>query len=340
MSPSFLPRLVNGPFDDPGLYIPFFFDKRAILFDLGDIHALPPRDILKISHIFVTHTHMDHFSGFDRVLRLMLGRDKELFLFGPEGFIKNVEGKLAGYTWNLIKNYKNEFNLHVSEIRSDGVLKKTYACNQGFASTAEAEYATFNGTLVSEPQLEISCAILDHGIPCLGFSLNERFHVNIMNTRLDGLGLVPGPWLNAFKKALYDKKDPDTIFHITVPEKPRQPIQFSLRFLADRIARITPGQKITYISDVGYTRQNRSRIIKLAENATHLFMETAFLETHKETADRKKHLTAWQAGTLAKQAGAGQLYIFHYSPRYTDQRHRIEEEAKRAFGAPVIKCKA
>ncbi|MBW2643668.1 MAG: MBL fold metallo-hydrolase, partial [Deltaproteobacteria bacterium] len=97
MRPSFLPRLVNGPFDDPGLFIPFLLEKRAIIFDLGDIYSLSSRDILKISHVFISHTHMDHFLGFDRLLRLFLGREKHLYMYGPEGFLKNVEGKLAGY---------------------------------------------------------------------------------------------------------------------------------------------------------------------------------------------------------------------------------------------------
>ncbi|MGD8471853.1 MAG: ribonuclease Z, partial [Desulfobacteraceae bacterium] len=105
MRPRFHPRLINGPFEDPGLYISFLFEKRAIIFDLGDTLPLAARDLLKISHAFITHTHVDHFIGFDRVLRIALGREKKLHLYGPRGFLKNTEGKLAAYSWNLVKNY-------------------------------------------------------------------------------------------------------------------------------------------------------------------------------------------------------------------------------------------
>ena len=84
------PRLVNGRFDDPALYINFRFGRRALLFDLGDVSALSSRELLRVSHVFVSHTHLDHFAGFDLLLRLCLHRTQPLHLFGPGGFADRV----------------------------------------------------------------------------------------------------------------------------------------------------------------------------------------------------------------------------------------------------------
>ncbi len=104
MKPLFHTSLINGPFDDPVLYVDFMFKKRALLFDLGDISKLSPRNLIRISHVFVTHTHMDHFIGFDYLIRLLLGRDQTLSLYGPPGIIESVQGRLSGYNWNLVEN--------------------------------------------------------------------------------------------------------------------------------------------------------------------------------------------------------------------------------------------
>ncbi len=331
MRPSFHPRLVNGPFDDPGLFIPFLYENRAVLFDLGDIGALSTRDILKLTHVFVTHTHMDHFIGFDRLLRLCLGREKTLFLFGPEGFLPNVEGKLAGYTWNLVTHYRNRFVLNVTEVREDALVSKQYRCRSGFSGENGAQVHGVNKTLVKEPAFSVSTIILDHRIPCLGVSMTERFHVNIKKDAVISLGLDIGPWLREFKQALFNQTDPETVFEVTFGTDRGGVKRFRLGDLTDRIALITPGQKITYIADALYSESELAKICSFAKDSDQLFIEAAFLEKHAHVAREKYHLTARQAGTIAGYARAKQMIPFHFSPRYTGQAHLLHEEASAAY---------
>lgn len=335
MPPYFHPRLFNDPFEDPGLFIPFLYEKRAILFDLGDLYSLSPKDILKISNVFVSHTHMDHFVGFDRLLRLLLGRDKKLFLYGPEGFFKNVEGKLAGYSWNLVQNYTNRFVLVVSEIHPEFILTRRYPCRTQFEQDGRTLVTPFEGKLLDEPSLSVSTVILDHKIPCLGFSLQESFHININKNRVEAMGIPMGPWLNDFKQALYQNQCPDFIFELPMMKEGGEKKSFKLGDLANEIAIISPGQKVTYITDVVFSEENIAAITCFAKNSDHLFIEAGFLDKHRDIAQKKFHLTARQAGSIARKAGAKSLTVFHFSPRYAGKGHILENEAMDAFyGTP------
>ena len=73
------------------------------------------------------------------------------------------------------------------------------------------------------------------------------------------------------------------------------------------------------------------KIVELAKNANHLFIEAAFLEKDRDIAEIKCHLTALQAGSIAGKAGVKQFTPFHFSPRYKGLEHLLEKEAMNAY---------
>jgi ribonuclease Z len=333
MRTSFHPRLINDPFCDPGLFIAFSHQRRAILFDLGDLHALAPRDLVKVFHVFVSHTHMDHFIGFDALLRALLGRDKEIHLFGPQEFFDRVEGKLAGYTWNLVDEYEYPLSLKVTEVGTEKIKTRRYLCRDRFARAETEEEAPFTGLLLKEPSFEVAAALLDHRVPCLAFALQERFSINIDKEKLKDLDLPVGPWLGRFKRALYDQQNPEDVFEVTWEQRGRviKARAFVLGELAQEIARISPGQKIAYVTDAAGRPENLEKAERLIRNADSLYIEAAFLDRDLEIAEKKCHLTAKQAGTLARKARVKRLTLFHFSPRYAGMAQELEREAMEAF---------
>ena len=323
MRPIISAELVNGAFGDPALYLDFRFERRALLLDLGDIAALPPRKILRLSDVFVSHAHMDHFSGFDRLVRVSLGRGGEVRLYGPPAFVDQVEHKLAAYTWNLVERYPGDFTLLVHEVAPDWTVRGARFRSRGaFAREALPEGRSPEGVLLDEGQFRLRAAFLDHGTPCLGFAFEEKAHVNVWKNRLSEMGLPVGPWLNELKRAVAEDL-PDAT-----------PIRgWTLGELKARALQIVPGQKLAYVTDVVYSAQNEARVARLAADADLLFIETVFLSSEAEHAARKLHLTAAQAGRIARTARARAVIPFHFSPRYLGREAELRAELERTRAA-------
>jgi ribonuclease Z len=317
------PELVNGPFGDPTLYLDFRFERRALLFDLGDLAALAPRKILRVSDVFVSHAHMDHFTGFDRLLRLCLGRETAVRLYGPPGFIERVEHKLAGYTWNLVQNYATDFTLVAHEFDGARLRAAQFRCHGRFRREPLPERAAPQGVLLDAPGFRVRAAVLEHDVECLGFAFEEKLHVNVWKNRLLEMGLAVGPWLNELKRAVAEGAPDDT------PVQAHDRV-LSLGELKAQVLRLLPGQKVCYVTDVVYGEHNARRIAALAADADLLFIECVFLEQDAEHAARKYHLTARQAGLLAREARAKQVVPFHFSPRYAEREAELRAELERA----------
>ncbi|MFN7085690.1 MAG: ribonuclease Z [Burkholderiales bacterium] len=339
MRPRFDAQLVNEPFGDPGVYVDFRFEKRALLFDLGDNTVLAPKKLLRLSHVFVSHTHMDHFIGFDRLLRICVGRQTGIHLFGPPGFIAQVGHKLAAYTWNLVHNYETDFILTVTEIGDGETDGRRQAHHARFRSRLRFEREDLPGTtldggvLLQEEGFRVRAALLDHRTPCLGFALEESMHVNVWKNRLLAMGLQTGPWLRQMKRVLLAGRPDNEPVRAWWKERGavRERI-VTLGELKAQALELVPGQKICYVTDVVFHDDNRQRIAELARHADLLFIESVFLDADSAHAQKKKHLTAREAGTIARLAGARLVVPFHFSPRYAGRESQLHAELAAAFG--------
>lgn len=332
MRTLFLPVLVNGLSGDPAVWVDLLDEGRSVLLDLGDVSRVGSRKLLRVDHVVVSHTHMDHFLGFDHLLRLALRRERELVVTGPAGFIARVASRLAAYTWNLIESYP--IRLRVQEIDDDGSIREAVFSGEGGMLPEPMPSRPFAGTVHAERLFTVEVAVLDHGVPVLGAALREVEHLSVDRDRLLRLGLVPGPWLRDLKDLARRREPGDMIVGALAEDGAVR--SFRKAELETEILRRGPGQIVAYVTDVAFTAENVDRIVRLARGADLLVCETAFLHEDEALARERKHLTARQAGEIAREAGARRLAPFHLSPRYQGREGEVIAEAADAFGGPVL----
>jgi ribonuclease Z len=324
----FFPRLVNGPFGDPALYVHLAHRGQSLLFDCGDLHGVSTRELLKLQAVFISHCHIDHVVGFDSLLRAFLCQDAELLVCGPPGLANQIAGRLSGYTWNLVEGFN--FTLVVREWREIGWRQVRFRAANAFrpeedkGSTCSAEF------LFANAACRVRGVPLAHGdIVSLAFVLEEPLHVAIHKDALDRLGYRPGPWLTRFKDQVRRQEPAGTV--IEVPLLDGGSATVALAELTATIAHCERGMKIGYVTDAAPTEANLERIAGLAEGAHLLVIEAVFSHRELERAHQRSHLTAHLAGQLARRAGAARLLVFHHSPRYLDTPGLLADEAGRAF---------
>lgn len=319
MKPIFHHTAVNGPFGDPAVFVRILREKKAILFDAGDISALSARDLMKITDVFVTHMHIDHFIGFDTLLRVLLKREQPVTFYGPSGIIDCVQGKLRGYTWNLISEYP--LIIRVVEVQNAQIHAVTFRACDRFSPAEEKGYRT-DGNLIDNPLFAVTAVGLEHDVPCLGFSIKEKIHINIDKAKLADRGFEVGPWLNVLKNAVRRNR-PDEAIDTGKGIYPASDLE--------DVYLLTEGQKVSYVMDASPTDSNIERITRFVADADSLYIEGYFMHEDIALARRKNHLTARISGRIAKKAHVKHLHLLHFSPRYSGNAEIIYKEAHGVF---------
>ncbi|WP_207540215.1 MBL fold metallo-hydrolase [Sabulicella rubraurantiaca] len=337
MRPTLHPRLLNGRTGDPALYVEALHRTEAILLDCGELSALSPRHLLRVGALAVSHAHMDHWAGFDRLLRLLIGREKVLPVVGPQGFARRLFHRLQAYTWNLVDRIPADLCFEVTEITpAEQWARVRLRLHRGFEwEDLPPQEAKPDGTVLPLGPLRLRAAVLDHGTPCLGFAIEEMAHLNIWRTGLDALGLPTGPWLDGLKEAVISGRPDD--HPVPVYSRRSEAAAALSRPLAElrELVRETPGQRLVYLTDFADTPANRDAAIALARDADNLFIEAPFAAADAAVALDRRHLTTQAAGEIARGAKVRRVEPFHFSPRYLGQEAQLLAEVEAASGLEI-----
>ncbi len=145
---------------------------------------------------------------------------------------------------------------------------------------------------------------LQHPVPTFGYRISEPGTFRFHRQRLDAMGLR-GPDIGRLGRE-------GEILH--------RGRKVSLWDVADS----QPGMVLAFIMDTRFCQA----ALCLAEGADLAIIESTYLEDNSDLAHDHGHLTARQAGEIARRAGVRQLILGHFSQRYP-AAEQFQEEAAR-----------
>ena len=162
------------------------------------------------------------------------------------------------------------------------------------------------GLVHDDGKFRIEAIELEHGVDNLGWRITEPDTGKFDRIKLQSYG-IKGPMVRDLEEKGF----------LLVNDQ-------NVRI--DDVSQIRKGDSLAVVIDTRYCQN----AIDIARDAEVLICESTYLEEHEDLARKHYHLTARQAATIAKQAGAKKLILTHFSARYQNLRP-FEEEAKAIF---------
>lgn len=326
---------MSGHFGDPALYIWDINAKNAILIDCGDLSRFSTRQLMKVSHIFLSHCHIDHFFGFDQFLRVHVGSEKKVHILGPPQTTDRVAGKLSGYTWNLIWDQNLEFIVtEFDTVKKEQKTTHFHAQNAFKADTPRIKMWNSNDPVVDSPEFKVSLVEIDHRTPSFAYAIEEKISFTLNQDKLMECGFSRGPWINTLKQA-YLHGETNTAIEIEMLDQSRR--IYSAAELAHWLLLKRPEYKIAYVTDGAAHQKNHDVLATLIKNASILFAETCFSEKDRPQADETKHFTAQFIAKLATETHVKKLVPIHFSKRYLNRSTEIFEELIIDFKGEIVR---
>lgn len=315
--------LVNQPWEDPALLMQINDSREYWLFDCGELYQVSVGHLMDTTKVFVTHTHVDHFIGFDRLLRMNLREAKELQFYGPPGIAAQVGSRLQGYSWNLTDD--SEFVIKCCELEETKVVSYLFRASNRFVEDIDDRRAH----PLTHPELRLEdgsmlrFAPVVHGVECLCYSLTEPLQARLKKEEFKRSGLPAGPWIAQLLKICSGQVTEPPYLEVCGMRK-------GIEELRPLVFYPKPG-RCAYVTDTVFNRESMASMHWVAQGADVLWSEACFRHAQRDKAVANFHLTARQVGRIAKELEVGELHLFHYSRRYRGELWPHIREAQENF---------
>ncbi len=316
-------RLLNGSTGDPVLYVDYPASHNALLFDGGDNASLPMEKLADLTAVFITHHHVDHFIGFDRIVRANIDSAKTLSVFGPAGTIAKASDRIRSYEYLFFPF--QQITIRITEVHADRLRSAVLECRKRFPEPEITE-TPWNGTdpIFDNDDVAVEAGLVDHAVPCLAFAMREKPGFALDTARLETGLLRPGTWIGEVHQALVEGAMERRSIEV-------EGCRLSVRTLADRYFKASPGARIAYITDTAWSDASRPVLLRLAAKADRLYCDSFYSENEAKSAEKHRHMTATRAANLAKEAKVQELVLIHFAKRYAGNYGRLVEEARKIF---------
>ena len=320
------PYFCGGLLDDPLLLVRVRPTGRSLLFDCGQLHHLAKRTLRSIDAVFVSHAHMDHFMGLDHLVRHTHVSPRPLTLYGPPGIAERVGHKLAGYDWNLAEPWWRSIFVH--ELHKNRLDQYCFAGARGFTEEFLGSEPLTDAVIYRSNWVTVAARIVDHALPALAFRLTEGDIFTIDGERLKRQGLLPGPWLRELKRRWQSGTfagGPLEVM-ITTAHGPCQTTVEDASALYQQLRADRPAASLGYVTDLGFSEDNRATLRELLSGTSLLCCECTFLAADQDKARASHHLCSSDLNQLTRELHPKALQPMHLSKAYIQRPEAIFDE--------------
>jgi len=168
-------------------------------------------------------------------------------------------------------------------------------------------HEVYSGKIFENNDFFIETLPMTHGAFCQAYSFVEKDKLRINKSKLQKLK-IKGRIIGELAKGK------DVIFN-------------GRKIKASSLVYKEQGKKITFILDTGINPNTE----KIAEESDLLITESTYTKLDEKQAEDYKHLTAHDAGEIAKKSKSKRLILTHISQRYDKKEYLILQEAKKVF---------